>query len=62
MADHEYIVSSVYKVMGTAIVSAASAAEAVEKGLNDPGVTFYFSDPYAETKMRAVRADRQATR
>jgi hypothetical protein len=51
-----YVVESTYKVTGTAWIRATSAREAIEKGLNpdEHDVTFFFSDPHSETKMRAV--------
>ena len=57
-AEHEYVVWSVYKVTGEAVIRASSAAEAVEKGLSDRDVKFFFSDPHSETKMRAKRIRR----
>lgn len=58
MAEREYVVWSTYKVTGTAIVRAKSAAEAVEKALDVTSeVQFCFGEPHSETKMRA-RLDR----
>lgn len=54
--EREYVVWSTYKVTGSAIVRAKSAAEAIEKSLNSTAEDrpeFYFSDPHGETKMRA---------
>lgn len=58
MAKREYEVWSTYKVTGTAIVTASSAAEAIEKALDitaDDPVRFWFGEPHDETKMRARR-------
>lgn len=58
IVQHQYEVSSTYKVTGVAYVWATSAAEAVEKALDtgaDDPVTFVFSEPLAETKMKARR-------
>ena len=60
---HEYEVWSTYKVTGTAIVRARSAAEAVEKALDvgsEDHVEFIFGEPWGETKMRARRVNRPA--
>lgn len=55
MGEREYIVWSIYKVTGTAIVTASSAREAIAKGLaaREHGVEFDFSEPHGETRMRA---------
>lgn len=56
MTERVYLVSSVYKVAGTAVVHARSAHEAVAKALDTTAehpVQFYFSEPFGETKMRA---------
>jgi hypothetical protein len=58
MTERDYIVESTYKVTGTAIIRATSAREAIAKGLDAEshraeGITFYFSDAWGETKMRA---------
>ena len=57
MAEREYLVHSTYKVTGTAIVTAKSAREAVEKAIDARahGVEFEFSEAHSETKMRAER-------
>lgn len=57
MAEREYLVSSTYKVTGTAIIRASSAREAAQKGIDafDHGIEFDFSEPWGETKIRAER-------
>lgn len=57
MPEREYLVSSTYKVTGTAIIRASSAREASQKGIDafDHGIKFDFSEPWGETKMRAER-------
>ena len=60
MDEHEYEVWSTVKVTGVAYVTASSAAEAVEKGLNahELEIEFHFSEGHSETKMRARRVHR----
>ncbi len=56
--EREYEVWSTYRVTGVACIRAKSAKEAIEKGLraHDLDITFDFSEPHSETKMRARRS------